>query len=82
MAAAGERPSLPTLPSHTPETQIYQGLQHGPAQADKTGSHSPTVAEEGWEASFYSVGAVIVFLPGCRKLDLRAAFPGVLGVGH
>lgn len=76
---AGERCPLTTLPSHTPETQPLQGLQHSPPRQTGLGSHSPSVDEEGQEANFYSVREVIVFLPGGR-LDRRAGSPGVSGV--
>lgn len=81
MAEAGERPHLPALPFCIPEMKSHQGLQDRPAGQTGLGLIPQRVAKEGRETSFYSVGAVTVFLPGCR-LDLKTAFPGVLSVGH
>lgn len=74
VSGAGERRSLPILLSHW-------GLQHGPAQADRAGSHSLAMAEEGGEANLYPDGEGLVCVPRGR-LAHEAAFPVVCGMSH
>ena len=89
MAEAGERPRLPALPSHTPETKPHHRHQDSPtgqtglgltprrhdSPAGRTGlGLTPQrVAEEGRKANFYSVGAVIVFF--CQDADWTSRLP-------